>query len=402
MISAKLFFDKRHPKKDGTYTIRVGVTNVGNFYIATGVSCLPEDWSGHNVSKSDKSHKAKNAKLAMIMDKVNMAILSVERENSRVSNQELKDLINGALSGEPSSGMNLVDALKSHLANKSARQTILSYLQTEDKIFKYDKDADIRDVNYTWLVGFNKFMINDGLSVNSAAIHMRNLRAVVNHAIDNEWSDSYPFRRFKIKTRETPKRSLSIPEFQSLMSYPVEDHLVRYRDVFILTFYLCGINLVDLSDCREITKDGRIEYYRSKTGKFYSIKVGPEALAIINKYRGKEYLLDIRENYADYLDYNRKVNKMLKRIGPVEIGVYGKKTFKPLFPDISLYWARHSWATIAAELGVPDETISQALGHSTTNATTAIYINRNRDKVDAANRKIMDKVLGIEQGTTAV
>ena len=63
-----------------------------------------------------------------------------------------------------------------------------------------------------------------------------------------------------------------------------------------------------------------------------------------------------------------------------------------MFPSLTTYWARHSWATIAASLDVPDDTISLALDHSARNATTVIYIERDLRKVDAANRRIIDYV----------
>ena len=70
------------------------------------------------------------------------------------------------------------------------------------------------------------------------------------------------------------------------------------------------------------------------------------------------------------------------------VGRGGKKEFAPLFPRLSIYWARHTWATIAAGCDVLDDVISQALGH--TNATTAIYIKRSLAKIDEANRKVID------------
>ena len=72
---------------------------------------------------------------------------------------------------------------------------------------------------------------------------------------------------------------------------------------------------------------------------------------------------------------------------------HGKKTVAPLFPKLSTYWARHTWATIAAELDIPKETIAAALGHGLGNTTTAIYINFNTKKVDEANRRVIDYVL---------
>ena len=60
---------------------------------------------------------------------------------------------------------------------------------------------------------------------------------------------------------------------------------------------------------------------------------------------------------------------------------------------LTTYWARHSWATIAASLDIPEDTIALALGHSSAHTTTAIYIERRLSKVDAANRKVLDLFL---------
>lgn len=65
----------------------------------------------------------------------------------------------------------------------------------------------------------------------------------------------------------------------------------------------------------------------------------------------------------------------------------------PLDKKLTWYWARYSWATYAAELDIPKDTISEALGHSHGAKVTGIYIKYNRDKVDAANRRVIDYVL---------
>ena len=72
----------------------------------------------------------------------------------------------------------------------------------------------------------------------------------------------------------------------------------------------------------------------------------------------------------------------------------GLQKMIPLDKKLSWYWARYSWATYAADLDIPKDTISEALGHSHGAKVTGIYIKYNRDKVDAANRKVIDYVLG--------
>ena len=159
-------------------------------------------------------------------------------------------------------------------------------------------------------------------------------------------------------------------------------------------FYLIGINAADLFQAKK--KDvvnGRLEYKRAKTGRLYSIKIEPEAQAIIDKYSGSdEYLLNVLDSYANYKDFLHRMGIGLKQIGEMErVGRGGKKMREPAFPEISSYWSRHTWATIASGLDVPKDVIGHALGHSwSTSTTTDIYIDFNIKKVDEANRKVLD------------
>ena len=66
----------------------------------------------------------------------------------------------------------------------------------------------------------------------------------------------------------------------------------------------------------------------------------------------------------------------------------------PLEKKVTTYWARYSWATYAAELDIPKDTISEALGHKYGSSITGVYIKFSRDKIDVANRKVIDYVLG--------
>ena len=136
-----------------------------------------------------------------------------------------------------------------------------------------------------------------------------------------------------------------------------------------------------------------MEYYRSKTNKFYSIKVEPEAAEIIDRYRGEDWLLDIMDRYQNHKDYMHRLNENLQKMGSVElVGKSGKKIYTPKFDGITTYWARHTWATIAASLDIPKETIAAALGHGG-NTVTDIYIDFDRRKVDEANRRVIDWVM---------
>ncbi len=279
--------------------------------------------------------------------------------------------------------------------SKTNKGTRGVYMHTLSRMRDFDHKVDkktFEDINLQWLMNFEAFCAQTA-NKNARNIHLRNIRAVFNNAIDFEITTAYPFRRFKIRPEATRKRALTLDALRALFDFPVEPYIEYYRDMFKLMFMLIGINTVDLYGLKSITYDGRIEYRRAKTHKLYSVKVEPEALELINKYKGLKGLLNVADRWSDSRNFRRQCNMALQRIGEVERrGLGGKKYLKPIFPELTTYWARHTWATIAASLDIPKDTIAQALGHGN-NTVTDIYIDFDRDKIDEANRRVLDWVL---------
>lgn len=91
--------------------------------------------------------------------------------------------------------------------------------------------------------------------------------------------------------------------------------------------------------------------------------------------------------------FGAATNKALRTLGAKPAARGRKRSNNAKFPELTMYWARHTWATLAADLDIPDATISLALGHSGENRVTDIYIKRNQKKVDDANRRVLDWVL---------
>lgn len=278
-------------------------------------------------------------------------------------------------------------------ASQKTTRTREIYEATLQKVRRYACNGmDVADVDTDWVRKFERNLLAEGLAVNTVAIHMRNLRAVINYAIGEGLASEYPFRRFVIRKEETPKRSLTVAQLAEFRDWPCEAHQVRYRDIFMLSFYLLGINMVDLcSAMKSDVVNGRLEYRRAKTHKLYSVLIQPEAQAIIDRYAGREHLLFVLEEYGDYRDFMHRMNGNLQCVGDVKTGNrYNVKERKPLYPNISTYWARHTWATIAHRIGVPKDVISMALGHSFGARVTDVYIDYDMEKVDAANRQVID------------
>lgn len=399
MASISFYLDTRRAKNDGTYPLKINVRNKGQFLLSTGYSVMEARWGGNGYTNKEPNYKTKNASLRkMVSDMENIIFrLELDGKLKGMSDKTLKGVLEKCLPGYvPEKTKYFIDYMADFMNLKEKAGTKQNYRTTINKLIEFDRTCTFDTMDLDWLRRFEKHMKDSGMKINGYAIHFRNIRAVFNYAIDEEITTLYPFRKFKIKKEQTAKRCLTPEQVALLRDYDCEEHQRRYRDIFMLMIYLIGINAVDLFNLKQIV-NGRIEYNRAKTSKLYSIKVEPEAMEIIDRYRGKDWLLNVMDEYGNYKDFLHRMGIGLKQIGPVvRKGLGGKKEREPLFPEISSYWARHTWATVAAELDVPKETISAALGHEIGSEVTSIYIKFDQKKIDAANRKVIDYLNSVE------
>ena len=279
--------------------------------------------------------------------------------------------------------------------NSPEARTRKDYYHTLSRLKSFAPNLDsldFSDITVGWLEDFDRFLSRT-CKLNSRNHHMRNIRAVFKYALRHDLDIRNPFDRMRLKTEQTAKRSLNVNELRELFSMDVLPYAEIYRDMFKLSFMLIGINPIDLFRLQRISPHDRIDYRRAKTHKPYSIKVEPEAMEIIKRYKGDSHLLMLPERWKLAESFGAAANKGLRSLGAKPAARGRKKSDSARFPELSLYWARHTWATIAAELDIPDATISLALGHSGENRVTDIYIKRNQSKVDDANRRVLDWVL---------
>ncbi len=399
MATTKFYLDRRAVRDGGECPLKIVLAHKGKTsLINLNVRIAASQWNGKKGCVARHPRAAfLNAFIARRKADIDMELLKASDEGALagLDARGVRDAVLRRLDGGAGEAALFRDGFIKFAETRKPNTRVL-YMATLRRMEAYDKELGRRsfeDIDYKWLEGFDAFMAKTAPSKNARNIHLRNIRAAFNAAIDEELTKAYPFRRFKIRPAATPKRSLPVERLRQLFSMEVEPHAERYRDLFMLIFFLCGINIVDLCRLKGMTTDGRIEYVRAKTGRLYSVKVEPEALAIINRHRGEGWLLDVLDGYRNYKDFAKRMNRALQLVGKVERrGLGGKKHYEPLFPGITTYWARHSWATIAASLDIPKETIAAALGHGG-NTVTDIYIDFDRRKVDEANRRVIDWVL---------
>ena len=397
MAKEKIILDKRRIMSDGSYPVKLYLRNRREILISTNFHANEDNFKNGEYNKKEPNFRAKNASLRNMLSAVvnEMIVLESSGRLREMEDKALKKHLESILfyKEEKEEKRNFISYLDEFVSLKANPGTIRCYTVTRNKILEFDPDCTFETMDRKWLASFEKWMAQT-LKINAYAIHLRNIRAVFNYAIDEEATTLYPFRKYHIKKEETKKRSLTVDQLRMLINYECDEYQVKYRDLFMLDFYLIGMNIGNLLLLTENNVvNGRIEYYRNKTNKLISIEIPVEAKEIIDKYKGKEYLLDVMDVYSDYRYFVKRMNTALKQIGETtRSGLGGKKDRKPLFPELSSYWARHTWATLAAELDIPKETISAALSHSTDD-TTSIYIRFNRRKIDEANRKVIDYVL---------
>jgi site-specific recombinase XerD len=397
MANLKIYLDIRYVSvKTKEAGLKVTVFHHGRTaYIALGISLKPENWDANNcVVVKHPRRKTLNEEIKTKMAEYQLAFAQIvaKYDIDNLNVNELKDMLedwknSDKLRIDDNCVMSVFHRFMEH---KTGRTKNL-YQCTEKKIRAFlGKEADrlrFEQVNVEWLHRFNDYLAQTAPSANARSIHMRNFRAVFNYAIDNEITSNYPFRRFKIKGEPTRKRNFDVETLRAIFNADVLDPwMEKYRDLFKLTFMLIGINFVDLCNLTDV-RNGRIEYIRAKTHKPYSIKMEPEIEEIIGKYRGDNHLLNYMDTYKDYRSFYMNTCTGLKAIRErlVEKNVANIDT-------LTTYWARHSWATIAASLDIPKETIAAALGHSS-HTVTDIYIEFDYRKVDEANRRVLNWVL---------
>lgn len=416
MATTKLYLDTRAVPAGEAAPLKIALTKHGKTALySLDVRLLPSQWDNHRQIILSHPNKLRlnnfihNRKT--LFDNLLMQLTDAG-ELAKMTATQIKNKISAIIN--PDDAVECRDLFlsryKAFADTRKAERTRDIYLETLKKITRFDPKANrlsFDDITKSWLDRFEHYLSSEEhLAQNTIGIHLRNIRAVVNDAIDNEVTTSYAFRKKHIKYQATPKRSFTLEKLRELWNYPVEPFQQKYLDTFKLCFLLIGINIVDLCKLTEDNlNDGRIEYVRSKTKRFYSVKLEPEALEILERYKGKRLLFGLAESCKRYKTFSNSLDRGLKNIGPSEQRrntqrKKGKHQYHTerisAFPGISIYWARHTWATIAAEIDIPDATISAALGHGHGDKTTAIYVNFRQKKVDEANRRVIDYVLGVD------
>lgn len=259
------------------------------------------------------------------------------------------------------------------------------------KRFRHGNDLYFVELDNDLLMSYEYFLKSEGLSMNTISFYMRRLRAIYNRAVEEGIAEQNNlFKKVYTSSEKTVKRAIPLKSIKRLKSLDLSYSTAKAfaRDMFLFSFYTRGMSFVDIAYLqKKDLKNGVLNYRRKKTGQLLYVRCEPCMQEIIKRYESatnSTYLLNIiKDNKNDarkqYLNALTLINRSLKSIGKL-IGLD-----KPL----SMYVARHSWASIAKAEGISLSVISEGMGHDS-ESTTQIYLaSLDSSVIDKANQKII-------------
>ena len=278
--------------------------------------------------------------------------------------------------------------------------------------FRDEQDVPLDGISSDMMLMYEAHLKARGVRMNTISFYMRNLRAVYNRAVEKGLTQpNNPFRHVYTGVDKTVKRAIPIKAIKALkeLDLSMKPSLDFARDMFLFSFYTRGMSFVDIAYLKKTDlQNGILTYRRRKTGQELSIKWEKCMAEIIAKYpeNKTDYLLPIikeegngRNSVSHQACLNGRVvtdegkaNERRQYDNTLHLVNYRLKelsTMLKLQRPLTMYVARHSWASAAKAKNVPLSVISEGMGHDS-EATTQIYLaSLETSVVDKANKMIL-------------
>lgn len=354
---------KKQLNKQGTALVQVeALLNQRKVYFRTNLYLKPEHWNSRNaqVDNHPQAHDL-NSMLFEFVLHLQAIELSLWKRGIPVTLSLLKDAIK---KDKPVNVTFPVFARTYIQESDRKRSTKENLLTTITVLQEFRPGLDFKDITYTFLRDFEVHLKEKGNSVNTVAKHMRQLRTLVNEAINQGYipSDAYPFRKYKIKQAKGRKEFLTPDELKRLENLDVDKKLRHVLDAFLFCCYT-GLRF---SDFCQLSPANFIKVNGKRWLHFTSIKTGVELrLPLHLLFEGKA--LAVLERYDIVTDFakigpNSEANKYLAQLAALA----------RIRKHITYHTARHTCATLLVHQGVPITTVQKLLGHTSVR-TTEVY-----------------------------
>ena len=290
---------------------------------------------------------------------------------------------------------NYMHSLISSLQQKGKVRTAETYRTAFNSLRKFCNDdrMTLDAITSDMVEAYESSLRARGNTPNTTSFYLRILRAVYNRAVENDIIENrHPFRHVYTGVEKTVKRALPINMIRKIRALDLSrsPRAEFARDMFMLSLFLRGMSFIDMAFLRKSDlSNGYISYRRRKTGQSLKIKWTDDMQRILDRYpeNPTPYLLPILtkkgiDERRTYRNTSYNINHQLKKIAVIVNAAI----------PITLYCARHSWASAARSKGIPLSVISQGMGHDS-ETTTRIYLTSlETSVVDRANSLIISSI----------
>lgn len=274
------------------------------------------------------------------------------------------------------------------------KRTSETYVSALRSFMGFCGTADVRldDIDADLMAAYEGYLKRKGLTLNTVSFYMRILRATYNRAVDRRLTvQRNPFRTVYTGVERTRKRAVPLQVIRQLKVLKLDGHplLDFSRDMFLFSFYTRGMAFIDMAFLRRKNlQDGVLAYRRRKTGQCLYIKWEPCMQEIVRKYAsaGAPYLLPIIRREENEREQYRNVQHLVNR----KLKVLSAMLRLPV--GLTMYCARHSWASIARNKNIPLSIISEGMGHESEHTTKIYLASLDHSVIDKANEKILSSL----------
>ncbi len=378
--------------------------------LTTEYRILPEEWDEHHSMVVAKLSSERQSQILSIRKRIRLDIERLTKITKKLDSKEMAYTTDDIIDEfkryvNEYSIFNYMEGLIIKFKQNGKIRTSETYTAARNSFKRFLRHAKLQDllckgsdlmldcITSEVMEAYEAWCKSNGNTPNTISFYTRILRAVYNRAVEDEITENKnPFKRVYTGVDKTVKRAISLEAIRKIKNLDLSPspRLDFARDMFLMSFYLRGISFIDLAYLKKSDlKNGHISYRRRKTNQLLNIEWVPEMQMLLDKYdeNPTEYLMPIitRSNVNQrntYRNVGYNINRNLKTIAAM-IGIN---------IPLTMYVARHSWASAAKAKGFPLSVISKGMGHDN-EATTQIYLESlETSVVDKANQLILSSL----------
>lgn len=365
--------------------------------LTTSYRIFPCEWDRPNarliIGNTARSNQLLSLKSHIDWDlrRINMIISRLTQDNQPFSANDIIAAFQTRT--DELSLANFMESLIAQLKQMGKLRTAETYTATLRSFMRFRNDADVLldEITPELIAMYEAYLQNNGVVRNTSSFYMRILRAVYNRAVGKDLvRQRNPFKNVYTGVDKTVKRALPLSAIRRIKNLDLTrlPKLEFARDMFLFSFYTRGMSFIDMAFLKKTDlQNGYLKYRRHKTKQQLLIrweKCMQEILSMYPTDKASPYLLPIvKQPYENarkcYRNTMASINVQLKKIAELS----------NVAIPLSLYCARHSWASIARSKNIPISIISEGMGHDS-EATTLIYLaSIDNTTIDNANAKIL-------------